>query len=167
MKKLLQISLLAFVAVALGLWAWGRWMVPHDGATDSAAATVDITQSEVAQPPSGPEHVVRVTYYTTDVRCDSCRQIEALTRQTVTERFADEVAAGLVVFSLCNIDQAENAHFATDYALSFKTVVISDEWNGEERSWVKMDQVWQLLGDQSAFMDYLSEAIQASVGFGS
>ncbi len=151
MRKLLQIVLLAFVASGIGYWAWDKFTPSaHASTVDAPAPAQEATSN----------HVVVVTYFTTDVRCKSCLNIEKLTRQTIETKFANEAASGLVRLDIRNIDQPENAHFAGDYDLSFKTVVISDQWSGTERSWQKMDDVWKHLSEPNAFTAYLSEAIE-------
>ncbi len=99
-----------------------------------------------------------VTYFTTDVRCDSCRKIESWTKETVETRFAKELEIGRVQFRIQNTDRPENAHFIKEYELVFKTVVISRN-DPEGNVWQKMDKVWELLGDQNEFGNYLAKAI--------
>lgn len=147
MKTIVRPILLALVAFGIGYWAWGKLSPP--------------TGPEQTQSPDAPAgHQVLVTYFTTDVRCESCLLIESLTRQTVEKRFANEMSAGTVRFAIHNIDKPENRHFAEEYELSFKTVVISDRDRGVERSWKKMDDVWILTDDPEKFIDYLSAEIR-------
>lgn len=108
--------------------------------------------------------MVVVTYFMTDVRCKSCRKIEALTRQTLQNRFANELADGSVQFRTINIDRPENAHYIDSYELSFKTVVVSDMNGDAEARWVRMDNVWQLLGKPDKFEQYIADAVSAYVG---
>jgi predicted GNAT superfamily acetyltransferase len=158
MKRVLQPLLLLIVLAGLGLWAWGRFGstapatpgVPATAQADGTLATAD-----------APAHVVQVTYFTTDVRCLTCEQIETLTQRTVAERFAAEVAGGALVFQTRNLDEPENARFAEDYQLSFKTVVVSDRRGGEEQAWAKFDDVWSHANDPEAFMLYLESGIRA------
>jgi hypothetical protein len=150
MKNIARSLLLALVLIGLGYWAWGKFAgpaAPQPAESPAAANTM--------------AHEVVVTYFTTDVRCESCQAIESLTRQTVEKRFGDELAAGKVRFAIHNIDQPENKHFTEEYELSFKTVVISDRNRGEERSWKKMDDVWILIDEPEEFMNYLASEIRA------
>lgn len=159
MKRLAQFLLLGLVVVAVGSWAW-QHIGPTSPSVDSAV-TSPIGSETIPTPIAAQRHdAVVVTYFTSNVRCRSCRAIEELTRRTVEERFAKASADGRVVFQALNIDQPENRHFASDYQLSFKTVVVSQYKDGVERSWQKMDDVWRLFDEPEAFMAYLSEAIE-------
>lgn len=149
MKKTAQRILLAFVSVALGYWAWGKLAEP--GAVPVPAVAADASRE--AKP------VVVVTYFTTNVRCDSCRTIESLTRATVEEFFGAELAAGTVRFRTVNLDELANKHFAVDYDLSFKTVVVSEEASGEVLRWEKLDDVWSLLNQPEGFKAYVAAPV--------
>ncbi|MFP4542143.1 MAG: nitrophenyl compound nitroreductase subunit ArsF family protein [Opitutales bacterium] len=153
MKKALQFALLLLVALAVGVWAWDRF------APASPEAVLAVAPAAPAD--DAAAHVVRVTYFTSDVRCPTCRTIEELTHRTIAERFDAEVEAGTLVFNTRNLDEPGNAHFAEDYELSFKTVVVSHRVGGEERAWAKFDDVWSHANDPEAFMLYLEHGIRA------
>ena len=150
MKNIARSLLLALVLIGIGYWAWGKFAAPTEPASSGPATTAESMAHEVV-----------VTYFTTDVRCESCQTIESLTRQTVEERFGEELAAGKVQFAIHNIDKPENKHFNEEYELAFKTVVISDRNKGEERSWKKMDEVWDLVDKPEEFKNYLATEIRA------
>jgi len=152
MKKAAQYILLAFVFGAIGFWAWGKYTGSAEGSPETSASAEAVTQS--AQP------VVVVTYFTTNVRCDSCRTIETLTRASVQEQFEDEVNAGHLRFEKVNLDEPQNKHFAEDYKLAFKTVVVSEESSGEVLRWKKRDEVWSLMNEPDAFKTYIAEPVR-------
>ncbi len=157
MKKILQISLLTIVALGVGLGIWKQMETPSDLHRSTLA---DESKTSVA-PLTGESEVpqVVVTYFTTNVRCKSCLSIEALTRETVEERFAEELAGKTLVFQTINIDLPENKHFIEQYQLSFKTVVLSSMKEGEQAGFMKMDKVWELLHTPETFKNYLAEGI--------
>ena len=102
-----------------------------------------------------------VTYFTTDVRCDSCRRIEALSQRAVLEGFPDEIAAGRVVFRVINTDLPENAHFVDRYAITNKIVVVSHQQGGDEVGWKGLQDVWLHLDEPDEFLPYVREPIRA------
>ena len=108
-----------------------------------------------------PERLVLVTYFTSDQRCPTCLKIEKLTRTAVYDGFAAELDAGIIRFQTVNFDLPENKHFIGDYALAFKTVVISERHQGKETKWDKYDKVWDLVGEPEAFTAYLQAGIRA------
>jgi hypothetical protein len=154
LKKTGQILLLLLVVGSLGYWGWGRF-ITQERKPDPIVESDPVR--EIEKP--AEQHSVVVTYFTTDVRCDSCRRIEDLTRNAVEIGFPEQLQDGGVSFRIRNLDDAENAHFTKEYELSFKTVVISKTFGDEECSWKKMDDVWNLLGDPDGFDSYISTAV--------
>jgi hypothetical protein len=154
MQVILKTVLLVFVAAALGYFAWERV-----GASASATPAASEATVALAQP-----HAVVVTYFTTDQRCTSCLQIEQLTRLALAEQFAAELDQGLVRFETHNLDRPENRHFARDYQLAFKTVVVSNYRDGREVSWQKMDEVWRLLSRPGDFKAYVATQVRDYLG---
>ncbi|NBB80378.1 MAG: hypothetical protein GVY36_13210 [Verrucomicrobia bacterium] len=129
MKKILQSILLLIVALGIGAFVWSKIspapVAPatptEDARTNSsndATTTANTAQSAAKSP-------VVVTYFTTDVRCVSCKKIERLTLETLERDFAGAMESGQLRFQTINIDRLENKHYARDYKLAFKTVVVS------------------------------------------
>lgn len=141
------------VSAGIGVWAW-RTFGP------ATAATARSGQPAAAAAAPEPAHLVLVTYFTSNQRCPTCLKIEKQAREAIESGFSSELASGLVRFQTVNFDLPENGHFAKDYELTFKTVVVSDRRNGKERKWEKFDKVWDLVGDQPAFAAYLQEGVR-------
>jgi hypothetical protein len=154
MQAILKTVLLAFVAAALGYFAWERVGQPASAMPAASGATVTFAK---------PRAVV-VTYFTTDQRCTACLQIEQLTRLALAEQFAAELDQGLVRFETYNLDRPQNRHFTRDYQLAFKTVVVSDYRDGREVSWQKMDDVWRLLSRPGDFKAYVATKVRDYLG---
>jgi len=118
-------------------------------------------QAEVAEPTTVNQqpHVV-MTYFTTNVRCVSCRKIEALTRETAEIRHAAAIADGRLVFQVINTDDPGMAHYISEYELVSKTVVLSRRESGGEVEWKNMGDVWNHLNDPEMFHAYLGEQLE-------
>ena len=155
MKRILQSLLLLLVLLGVAAGVYQKMQRPDKAPAPAAPADNQQVNDEVKS------SLVTVTYFTSDVRCVSCKKIEALTLATVQERFAAELSSGALAFETHNIDQAQNQHFVDDYQLSFKTVVISKPAdNGTAPEWQRMDDVWQLLDRPEVFKDYLEAGIR-------
>ncbi len=151
MKKLLTIGLVG-LAIAGGIFSALKAGLPqakNEPATSTPA---------VAMPGNG----VVVTYFTTDVRCASCRKIESLTRKAVESQFPDEFSKGNIVFQVVNTDRQENSHFINDYNLVSKTVIVSERHDGKETGWRNLQDVWLKLNDPADFTKYIVAGVQAS-----
>lgn len=102
-----------------------------------------------------------VTYFTTDVRCHTCRVIEDLTRRAVEERPAEGADSDQVIFRVVNIDRPQNRHYVDRYSLVSKSVIISRMDSGIETAWEEMDDIWLHHGDEAAFLIYIRNTVQA------
>jgi len=102
-----------------------------------------------------------VYYFYTSYRCPSCMMIENLTKTAVQTGYKDLIDKGRVEFKAINIEQKGNEHFAKEYKLYTKSVVISDHQNKKELRWKNLDQVWTLLRDENKFIDYIQREVKA------
>lgn len=107
------------------------------------------------------QSIVRVYYFHGNQRCRTCKKIEALTKKTLEESFADRLKDGTMEFQVVNVDKTENEHFVDDYQLAIRSVVVSGREGGKETAWRRLDKVWQLVHDEPAFSDYLRKEIAA------
>lgn len=155
--KILQLLLLGLVVAGVATWAWRSF---GPGAGSSAGTNAPATAQPGPAPVAEPAHLVLVTYFTSDQRCPTCLKIEKQTREAIESGFARELADGGLRFQTINFDRPEHQHFAKDYELAFKTVVVSDRRNGKEAKWEKFDKVWDLVGEPDAFAAYLQEGVR-------
>lgn len=171
MKTIAKTLLLVLAFAGIAYYAWGKIAGSGDASEPAAAGAVPAS----AAASSAHDAPVVVTYFSSDVRCPTCMEIETLTRRTVEERFAGPLAQGQIAFQILNMDEKENAHFVDDYELAFKTVVVRGDAHagtahgGDERindadaetiePWVKMNGVWSLTAKPDEFIDYLAEEI--------
>lgn len=108
---------------------------------------------------------VVVTYFHGDLRCATCKKLEAYSREAVEKAFASDIESGRVVFKLVNTDRAENEHFLEDYSLVTKALVVTQEADGKVLRWANLDKIWELVrGDQQAYTDYVVAAVRAYLG---
>jgi hypothetical protein len=115
----------------------------------------------VPPPPVESASTIVVTYFHTTARCSSCLKIENLTFLTVTNKLAAPLAEKRLVWRTVNLDEPENAHFAKDYSLHTKSVIVSELKGGREIRWKNLEKVWPLLGDQPAFEQYVEKEVRA------
>ena len=107
------------------------------------------------------DHRVIVYYFHGKYRRGTCKRIEKLTKESVTESFANEIRTGLVEVKVINVDEKENSHFNKDYKLFTRSVVVSDIVNGKEKQWKNLQKVWELVNNAEAFKEYIRTEIKA------
>lgn len=102
-------------------------------------------------------NAVIVYYFHGDMRCATCKKIEAYTREAVTRDLAADVGAGRLVMKVVNVDQAGNEEYVVDFDLTTRTVVLVDMVDGQRKRWKKLEQTWELVKDKNAFKKYITD----------
>lgn len=104
---------------------------------------------------------VDIVYFHRTVRCSTCLHAENITRYTVEEYFADELASGKVTFQSINVEDEANAGILEKYgAPSFLTLGINTVINGTDNIETITD-IWYV-GDEE-FVEILKGEIEQSL----
>lgn len=98
-------------------------------------------------------------YFHGDFRCSNCHRIEQYSKEAIDKYFAKELASGELEYKLINVDKRGNEHFAADYKLYTKSLVISKITRGREVEYKNLEKVWNYLGDKEAFYNYVKEEV--------
>lgn len=89
--------------------------------------------------------------------------IGKLARETVNERFQDELKSGRIEFKEVNIDLPENKELAGKFQAGGSALFLNSIYGGEDH--IAQDvKVWRLTGDPTAFKDYLEAKINVLLG---
>lgn len=96
-------------------------------------------------------------YFHGDFRCVNCYNIEQYTKEALENNFKEELGSGELVFEIVNTDKKENQHFAEDYQLYTKSVVLSLIKDGKEIEYKNLTGVWEYLRDKEGFYNYIKE----------
>jgi hypothetical protein len=134
-------SLGAAVVFALTV---GAPCVSAQMAANEAASTQDaVTEGVVA------------FYFHGNVRCATCRKIEAYSDEAIRDRFAKALEEGALSWRVVNVDEPKNKHFITDFELVTRSVVLVEYRAGEVVRWKRLDKVWQLVRSKNDFVEYV------------
>jgi len=96
-----------------------------------------------------------VYYFYGKPRCVSCKKIEAYTKEAVNSLNSNNVE-----FKAVNLDQPENKHYAKDYKLYTKSVVLSKVKNGKQVKWKNLSGIWTKLNNEQEFKSYITKEIK-------
>lgn len=150
-RSITRLVLLAVVALAVGTWAMKEF-TPAKAITPGAetAATLGLIR---------PDGLTVINFHG-EKRCRTCIAIGNLARKTIDEDFPEALKAGKLHWEVVNYDQPAEAHFVKDYQLVSSTVVLTTWQGGKEIKWNRLDAVWDHVGDEPAFRDYLGQNIR-------
>jgi hypothetical protein len=132
--------------------------------TPDAGAQKAVDQQPAAQ--AAPDAGFVAFYFHGNVRCATCRKIEAYADEAIRSAFPAELEAGALTWQTINIDEPENKHFIEDFQLTTRSVVLAEYRDGEVVRFENLRLVWQLVGDKDGFLKYVRDSTGAFIGQG-
>lgn len=103
-------------------------------------------------------------YFHGNVRCATCRKIEAYADEAVQQGFPQALENGALDWRVVNIDDAENRHFVQDFQLVTRSVVLVEYRDGTVIRWKNLDKVWQLVRSKDTFVEYVQGETREFLG---
>lgn len=131
-------------------------LITRSPSSPTGSTPVSDTHSATMDAPAVQDGVVAYYFHTT-LRCPSCRKIEAYSRLAVETGFPGDLASGRLQWRVVNIEDKGNEHFIGDYQLYTKSLILSEVRSGREVRWKNLTRVWELLGDEPAFVEYVQK----------
>jgi len=138
-------------AVLAALLLAGALGVAPSVATPQAAGS-----SEATSAAEGPRFVAY--YFHGNVRCATCRKLEAYSQEAITGGFADQLADGTLAWRVVNTDEPDNRHYVQDFELMTKSLVLVEYRGAEVVRFSNLRLVWQLVGDKDGFLKYVRDS---------
>ena len=165
-KKILVWIVLAFLALAAIKLANRHAAVPKSeaepastGSTTSDATEADGTLGTPAIPAAFAASRLQAVYYEFGPRCPTCLRMEEWTREALEQNFAAELARGLLSFTTLPADESSARH----YQLTTKAVILKTQHSGQETDWVKLERIWELSRNETAFKTYITQSVRAQL----
>ena len=161
LKEALTNSLLMFVAatcVVLIVKAVSPTPVIYSGAGASPVA------QSGNEPTVAMQDGYKVYYLHGNVRCPTCRTIEATAQEAVETGFADELKNGQVQWQVINYESPGNEHFTKDYEVVAPTVVLAKYEAGKQTAWKALPEVWELVDDKPSFINFVQNSLREFMG---
>ena len=157
-KQLITLLLLVFVIGSVA------YMVGRQAGADKAApSTVAIEKAQVeaaaaeARPAAASQVVVY--YFHGNQRCVTCQKLEGYAKEAIEGHYADQLAAGQIVWKPTNVDEPANTHFVKDYGLFTKSVILSRVADGKETEFRNLDLIWDLVKDKALYTEYIRSQV--------
>ena len=150
MKRLRRIATFALVC-SLALFGSMQGTLADEGAAEALSPEASSSQ-------------FFVYYFHGNYRCATCRKIESFSKEAIAGSFSKDLASGELAWRVVNTDEPENKHFVQDFELVTKSVVLVEVSEGKVKRWKNLDKVWQLVGNQDAFADYVSKETRTFIG---
>lgn len=163
MKNLL-IILLLFFALALT----GYIIITQSNNENRSTSEVSNinTQASNNYPVSSVERVadkLEVYYFHRTARCYSCKTIGQYIRETMEQKYSEQIKNGIVDFREFNVELPENKEIAKKFRASGSSLFINRIIDGNDN--IEQDtNVWRLLRNEIQFKSYLESKINSYLG---
>jgi hypothetical protein len=132
------------------------FLLAHNGVRAEAAPGA----SNAAVAKAGSPARVVAYYFHVTVRCQTCRAIEAYSKEAIEKGFAGDLKSGAIEWRLVNVQLPENRHFIQDYRLFTRSLVLVKVRNGKQVEWRNLERVWDLVGDKAQFQKYVQTNVK-------
>jgi len=103
-------------------------------------------------------HVIAY-YLHGDMRCPTCHKLEQYSQEAVETNFKDALASGKLEFKVVNVEDKGNEHYASDYQLYTKSLILSLVKGDKEIKWKNLDKIWEYVGNKQRFIDYIKSGV--------
>ena len=159
LKEAATNSLLMFVAATCVVL-----IVKAVSPTPTGPVAVAAAGNPVAAPTPAIADGFKVYYLHGNIRCPTCQTIEATTQQVVETGFAEQLKSGQLEWQVINYESPGNEHFATDYEVVAPSVVMAEFAGGQQKKWQAIPEVWELVNDQAAFIEFVQNRLNEFMG---
>lgn len=146
-KTIITVILFAFVVASI------VYLVINESGTSGQT----IATEQEPQIPGASEKKVIAYYFHGNMRCMTCRKIEAYTKKAIQTGFQKALKDGRLEFRVVNVDEPDNEHFVGDYQIVTRSVVIAEFEDSKQKQWKNLDQLWELVGNEQAFLKYIQD----------
>ena len=120
---------------------------------------IKIAESQIAK----PAEKIQVFLFHSTQRCISCITIGKFAKETVEQKFPEELKSGKIEFREINIDLPENKELATKFKATGSALFINSIIDGKDN--IKEDvQVWRLTTNEQSFITYLTNKLNEMLG---
>ena len=117
------------------------------GGASSAAAAPKV-------PAPGMDRVV-VYYLYGNIRCVTCKSMEAMTAKALKAGFQKEIERGALAFKVENYQAQGNERFIKEFGVVAASVVLVEEKAGKVVRWKNLEKIWDLTESQEEFGRYI------------
>lgn len=183
MKTIITVILLLFVAASAvylvvselrpeaagGAAASGEAGESVEPATETGADAPGGGQADGGAPAgdgAASAPTVTVYYFHGTLRCHTCLTMEEYAREAVEDSFRQEIDSCQVRWQALNYEEPSHEHFVATYGLYASTLLVA-RGEGAGSSWRRLDRIWDLVANETAFKAYVVGEVKAMLESGS
>lgn len=106
---------------------------------------------------------VEVIHFHATEQCVSCIAVGRLAKQTIDEKFSDELKSGKILFKEINVDLPENNSIVQKYQARGSSLMIDATQDGKDN--ISEDvTVWGLINNEAQYKNYFENKLRNLLG---
>jgi len=178
-KDIVSMVLLLFVAVSVVYLVVGEWRslsepneagptgtvvqaAPKQVEAEQGKAVEDSSKTpeesaKLLEEPPEPQHKLMAYYFHRTQRCRTCLTMEEYAEAGLRDGLPDAFVSGELEWRTVNVEEPENEHLVEEYGLTASALVMVLLENGEQKRSKNLERVWELVGDEWGFKDYVRD----------
>ena len=110
-----------------------------------------------------PADTIEVVHFHGTQQCVSCITVGKLAKQTIEEKFPEEVKSGKIVFKEINGELPENQAIVTKYQARGSSLFVN-AIRGEKDDIVEDTTVWRLVNSEAQYIHYFEGKLKTLLG---
>ena len=123
------------------------------------AAQTEPTEEGTATQKVIPDKVV-VYYFHNTKRCGTCTAIQQGIEDTIDDKFARDVEAGMLVFEELNMEDDANKKYVEQFALAFSTMIVAAQKGDHPAKWENANKIWEYAHTPDKLKPYIEKTIR-------
>lgn len=104
---------------------------------------------------------VTAYYFHGTFRCPTCHKLEEYAKESIESNFKTALASGELTFKIVNVESKGNEHYANDYQLYTKSLVLSFTKDGKELRFKNLDKIWKYVRNKDRYESYVRDEVAA------
>ena len=124
----------------------------------AAVAVISISFSSFAGENKSSGEVIAYYFHGT-MRCPTCYNMEKYSKEAIETNFKDALSSGKLAFKAVNVEEKGNEHYANDYKLYTKSLILSLVKNGKEIKSKNLEKIWEYAHNRQKFIKYVTEEL--------
>ncbi|MBN2593098.1 MAG: hypothetical protein JXA81_06300 [Sedimentisphaerales bacterium] len=124
-----------------------------------ASASSEVSGQQKDNPAAS---TVMVYYFHRKARCYTCLSIEASAAQVIRNNFRQQMADGTLIWMPFNLDDPGGDELEKKFDIAGSTLIVA-RTDDNSVQYKKLEGVWQLLGDDEGFSEYITDEINKFV----
>ena len=120
----------------------------------------DASQEDASLIAAKEQTTVIAYYFHRTMRCPTCIAIEANAKRAIENGFAEQIAAGKLIWMPINLDEPGGDKLGKEFDVSGSTLVMAEMQDGDHTNHKELGKVWDYIRKPGKFDEYVKSEVK-------